>query len=56
MPILKTGGIKTGELRLFEVQHLKIKPRYKIICSFYRIRWICGKNKLKTIIITVTYN
>jgi len=43
MPILKTGGIKTGELRLFEVQHLKIKPRYKIICNFCWIRRILGK-------------
>jgi hypothetical protein len=35
MPIYKTSGIKTGELRLFEVRRLKIKPRYKIICNFW---------------------
>jgi hypothetical protein len=40
MPILKTSGIKTGELRLFEVQRPKIKPRYKIICHFQGIRRI----------------
>ena len=38
MPISKTGGIKTGELRLFEVQGLKIKIRYKIICHFHYIQ------------------
>jgi len=47
MPILKTGGIKTGELRFFEVRRRKIKRSYKIICHFCRIRWILGKNRLK---------
>ncbi len=46
MPIYKTRGIKTGELRLFEVQRLKIKPRYKIICNFSRNVWVCNKNIL----------
>jgi hypothetical protein len=47
MPIFKTSGIKKGELCLFDVRQQKIKLRYKIICDFYRIRPICGKNKLK---------
>jgi len=34
MPIFKTSGIKTGELRFFEGQCPKIKPSYKIICDF----------------------
>ena len=49
MPISKTSGIKTGELRLFEVQileipdileiqRLKIKSCYKIVFNFYRAR------------------
>ena len=42
MPIFKTGGIKTGELRLFEVQRPKIKARYKIIFNFYQARLFFG--------------
>lgn len=34
MPITRTTGIKTGDLRLFEVQSGKIRCRYKIICNF----------------------
>jgi hypothetical protein len=42
MPIYVTSGIEEGELRFFEVQHLKIKPIYKKSCNFYWIRRICG--------------
>jgi hypothetical protein len=38
MPIFKTSGIERGELRIFEVQRLKIKPCYKIVFNFYRAR------------------
>jgi hypothetical protein len=31
MPISKTSAVKTGELRLFEVQGLKTQLHYKII-------------------------
>jgi len=49
MPISKTSGIKTGELRIFEVQRLKIKPRYKISCDFCRMSlffWVKIHKKL----------
>ena len=46
MPITNTSGIKAAELRLFEVQRLKIKLCYKIICNFQQIRQIYGENKL----------
>ena len=42
MPISKPSGIETGELRLFEIQRLKIKPCYKIIFNFYRVRLFFG--------------
>jgi len=47
MPILKTGGIKTGELRFFEVQHQKIKDCYKIIFDFYRVWLFFGRKDTK---------
>jgi hypothetical protein len=40
MPIFKTSGILVGEFRLFKVQGLKIKLRYKIIYDFHLIRLI----------------
>ena len=54
MPIIKTSGIKTGELRLFGNERLKIKLHYKIICDFCWGRQVvyvkkCNDyNKLKT--------
>jgi hypothetical protein len=56
MPIFKTSGIKTGDLRLFDIQGLKFKLRYKIICKFHRIKRIFGKIYYKNIIITDSYN
>jgi len=47
MPISKTSGIKTGELRFFEVQHRKIKARYKIIFDFYRVWLFFGRKDTK---------
>ena len=47
MPIYKTSGIRRGDLRLFEVQHLKFKLRYKIIFNFNQIKGICTTGKLK---------
>ena len=52
MPISKTSGIETGELRLFEVQRLKIKARYKIIFNFDRLRLFFGQKYTKKTIIT----
>ena len=49
MPISKTSGIKTGELRLFEVQRLKIKSCYKIVFNFYRARLFFWAKKHKKI-------
>jgi len=47
MPIPNTSGIERGELRLFEVQRLKIKPHYKISCNFYREGCFWGENTQK---------
>ena len=47
MPIYKTSGVKTGELRFFEAQRLKIESRYKIIFIFYRIRLFFGRKYTK---------
>ena len=47
MPICKTSGIKTGELRFFNLQGRKIELCYKIICNFRRNKRICNRSRTK---------